>query len=735
MKRGLPGGTATQRTLKRKREEKECKEYNRVGLLNHHNTCYFNSALQLLYATTLSDYILKFEPPFPEDTNARSTADSSAVLRAKKHLFFFNNLKATFHLLQTRKNDAISVKRLVNSFIETAPESFSKGRQEDSHEALRQMLHNIHKVTQEPAINSFNGETYQQSIVTDSFSGQLASTVQCSCCSQSNTSFSSFFDLSIEIHGPPGPPPSLITKQLQLQSPNPTLTLPNNNNCGSGGGGGSSGSSSSFISKMSAFFSNIGNSFVSSFATSGNDNFNSKTIALETCLSRFFSPEKMSGDNQYECNTCRTKTNSIKRMYMKLSSRVHLCLHLKRFNQSYDGRGRKNNRHVTFPLRNLDVKPYILSSTNATDATDATNTCLYDLVGLIRHQGFGVRSGHYVAYVKSKDDGKWYKCNDSQVALVDEKEVEEQQAYVLMYQCQDYVQQKTQQNAQQSAFSNIETLLQSSVQSPDSIDSNVCFMSSYWIKKRLLFRSPKLAGPPTNSRLLCRHGKLLSRCIERMKRDAIITPHSTPLSTILSKPIAPIPFSLYNELLLQEGYDSTTDPMSSIAPIFCSPISTTLKKCTECQKEGDQLNVRRLKEKNYFDNLRRDHPSLIKGSTKGSSNMEQPTWYLLETSWWKKWREWYLNTRCVPLADQIGRDVWGMDEDVCGVLPPGPITNDLLFYRNNVVNSNDQMDIELVPKKHLKPGVHYRGITKEVWDFFVQNHGGGPAIMRSTLRL
>ena len=81
-----------------------------------------------------------------------------------------------------------------------------------------------------------------------------------------------------------------------------------------------------------------------------------------------------------------------------------------------------------------------------------------------------------------------------------------------------------------------------------------------------------------------------------------------------------------------------------------------------------------------------------------------------------------MNIRNVPLAEQTGREVWGMDEDVCGVLPPGPITNHVLL-RSPDYNPNN-------PRLNLKNSMHYRGVTKEVWDFFVQHHGGGPEIMR-----
>ena len=69
------------------------------------------------------------------------------------------------------------------SFVNTAPYVFALRRQEDAHEALVQILHNVHRTMQEPVQDgNQQGEIYQQSIINDSFSGKLSSKVQCSNC-------------------------------------------------------------------------------------------------------------------------------------------------------------------------------------------------------------------------------------------------------------------------------------------------------------------------------------------------------------------------------------------------------------------------------------------------------------------------------------------------------------------------------------------------------------------------
>ncbi len=52
---------------------------------------------------------------------------------------------------------------------------------------------------------------------------------------------------------------------------------------------------------------------------------------------------------------------------------------------------------------------------------------------------------------------------------------------------------------------------------------------------------------------------------------------------------------------------------------------------------------------------------------------------------------------------------------------PGPIDNWILLEKNGT------------PKPKLVRSTHYRGVVKEVWDYFHQLYGGGPAICRQVI--
>ena len=58
----------------------------------------------------------------------------------------------------------------------------------------------------------------------------------------------------------------------------------------------------------------------------------------------------------------------------------------------------------------------------------------YELFGVLVHQDFyaSAHSGHYVAYVKLRDDS-WVLCNDSRVSPSSEKDAMKQKAYILFY--------------------------------------------------------------------------------------------------------------------------------------------------------------------------------------------------------------------------------------------------------------------------------------------------------------
>lgn len=97
-----------------------------------------------------------------------------------------------------------------------------------------------------------------------------------------------------------------------------------------------------------------------------------------------------------------------------------LAIDLKRFNN----RMQKNQIHITYPIDDLDLSPYVIGYKK--------ESYKYELYGICNHSG-GVLGGHYTSYVKNSN-GKWYHYNDTSVSEVGKIEsIVSSKAYVLFY--------------------------------------------------------------------------------------------------------------------------------------------------------------------------------------------------------------------------------------------------------------------------------------------------------------
>ena len=104
-----------------------------------------------------------------------------------------------------------------------------------------------------------------------------------------------------------------------------------------------------------------------------------------------------------------------------------LVVHLKRFSAQGMWR-RKLDTAVDFPLEGLDLAPYIKAPPEP-----GAPPPVYDLVAVSNHFG-STGGGHYTAYAKHSDDGRWYCYDDSHVTPVnDPADVVTAAAYVLFY--------------------------------------------------------------------------------------------------------------------------------------------------------------------------------------------------------------------------------------------------------------------------------------------------------------
>lgn len=147
---------------------------------------------------------------------------------------------------------------------------------------------------------------------------------------------------------------------------------------------------------------------------------------LTEALEEFTKTETLSGDNKVYCQKCAMKRTATKGLRLATAPSVLVC-HFKRFAFDRYGRMVRLAKHVGFPQR-LEIGDYMSRVNKARPPP-------YELISVLVHQGQTCDSGHYLAYVKN--NGDWYKCNDSLVEKVDEATVMKQQAYILVYEVEE----------------------------------------------------------------------------------------------------------------------------------------------------------------------------------------------------------------------------------------------------------------------------------------------------------
>lgn len=135
--------------------------------------------------------------------------------------------------------------------------------------------------------------------------------------------------------------------------------------------------------------------------------------SLHQCIKEFLKEEKLDGDNQYYCACCESKQNAARYIELHTLPPV-LNLQLLRF--VFDrktGYKKKLNSFIQFPdILNMEdhIKNGYLGS-----------NLVYELSAVLMHFGVSAYSGHYVAHIRDKKSGSWYKFNDEDIVKMQGK--------------------------------------------------------------------------------------------------------------------------------------------------------------------------------------------------------------------------------------------------------------------------------------------------------------------------
>ena len=159
----------------------------------------------------------------------------------------------------------------------------------------------------------------------------------------------------------------------------------------------------------------------------------SDAVSLEDCLLSLTRPEVLAdGAHVYDCERCSEKTRASKWWTVRTLPKV-LVVHINRAEWLSNGGKRKVQRHVRFPLRNLDLEPYMLAGDVGHDRKASTEDARYDLSSVVVHRGRGIDTGHYTTYSYDEARDTWLFFDDMRVRVCSEAKVAESQAYLLYY--------------------------------------------------------------------------------------------------------------------------------------------------------------------------------------------------------------------------------------------------------------------------------------------------------------
>ncbi|KAF7996250.1 hypothetical protein HCN44_001882 [Aphidius gifuensis] len=366
-----------------------------------------------------------------------------------------------------------------------------------------------------------------RSIISDIFDGKLLSSVQCLMCDRVSMRMETFQDLSLPI-------PSRDHVDMLHQG---SLTPQKAGPC----------SDVVYVTNQSGW--------ITWFYQWMRSWFWGPVVSLPDCLSAFFSADELKGDNMYSCEKCNKLRNGIK--YSKVLELPEiLCIHLKRFRHELMFSSKIAN-YVSFPLEELDMKPYLHKDC-------ISNVSTYDLISVICHHGTA-GGGHYTCYALNTDINQWFEFDDQCVTQVTADTVKHCEAYVLFY--------KKSSNYMLKCRDKTVELMELSSREPELI----FYVSKQWINRFNTFSEP---GPIDNSDFLCPHGgvnPMRSKSIDKLSR--------------------PLPQAVWEYLYNTFGG---------------GPACTHLFECPICEDKYETLQKRRQHEMDVFQRFNNtDNPTAI----------------------------------------------------------------------------------------------------------------------------
>lgn len=513
--------------------------------------------------------------------------------------------------------------------------------------------------------NKPNNPVYS-SAISDLFEGRLIGQVQCLECRSLSTRTESFQHLSLPIP----------TKEYLQTLQNKAIQR------------------SSYTDRsISASDSSSGQGWLGWMADIVKGYLWTPTIKLQECLMAFFSDDDLRGDNMYSCEKCKKLTNGVK--YSKLLKLPEiLIIHLKRFRHDSMFSTGKISSYVSFPLDDLDMKPYLhVSNKNRNNLTRYETE--YELCSITCHYGSS-NGGHYIAYARNYLNEEWYEYDDSYCKKVDILTVQNTQAYVLFYRKKSLKMDHIKDQLRSQIIAKTSLTLENSL-----LQSN--YISKQWLQKLKYFAEP---GPIDNTDFLCKHN-FVQPCFWQ-NIDSMVVRCSTDTWMYLLKTFGIKRIKIDSE---EEDIDIESDGSDADGEMESNlGVCNYLYPCRQCQIDDELMKQRQIFEKNEFLRLTEKTRlnQLFQNSNSPYKNHIAPMsgngirLFAISSNWFKQWEQFVQFKHC-PQKHQI----------------PGAI--------NNLPICNQQLLKNKIYQ--LNKNSNYYKLTEEVWTFLHEIYGGGPSLL------
>ena len=361
------------------------KKLPRTGLTNFGVTCYMNSTLQCLSATTpLSQF---FNDRAYESYVQQNWKGSNGIMP-----------KIYANVVQSVWNDDVDVIKpsTFRNFCGRMNREWVIDRQQDAKEFfdfLVDCLHedlNVHwernplrplttaeemqrermEIARASPIEWKRYEHRDYSYMSSLFAGQHASRLRCLTCKQTSTTYEAFYSISIEIP-------------------------------------------------------------------------RTGTGHIYDCLNSYCREEKLS--ELWRCPYCKCEREATKQIILTRLPQF-LVIHFKRFAASKHEKAKKIHTPIEFPLYGLSMDDFVIPRPLAVPDQDGkidlatTPPYSYDAYGVLRHLGNSGDGGHYISIVKDQGRGSWRKFDDERHVDLDPNKLnardrlQNSEAYIVFYQ-------------------------------------------------------------------------------------------------------------------------------------------------------------------------------------------------------------------------------------------------------------------------------------------------------------